>query len=189
MGSKLTIVLTGFMGSGKSAVGKSLAHKLQIPFHDLDQEIEKGEQTSISEIFKKGSESYFRTLEFTYLKQFLALPPIVLSLGGGTVQHESVFETIEQNAILVYLKVSEKQLIKRLQYDNKRPMLYDEKGRLLESNKLKERIQSLLAQREPYYQRAAVTVTVDPRWSVAETTNEVIRKLKQYAPAAITSDY
>ena len=81
----MKIVLLGYMGSGKSAIGSFLSEKLQIPFYDLDSEIEKIEQISIAKLFQTKGEIYFRKTENEVLKKILALEEnFVLSLGGGT---------------------------------------------------------------------------------------------------------
>ena len=79
------IILLGYMGSGKSTIGKLLAHSLALPFEDLDDFITRKEGKEISEIFAQKGEIYFRKQELAYLKELLSSPsPMVIALGGGT---------------------------------------------------------------------------------------------------------
>ena len=176
-----TLVLTGFMGAGKSTVGHTLSDRLSIPFIDLDREIERGENATIPEIFKSRGEVYFRDRERHYLSQILEGSPVVLSLGGGALQQDRNIELIRQNSILIYLKVPVDTLFQRLKNDINRPLLWDDEGQLQDESELRHRIEALIHERETSYRRANVTVPVLPEWNVNETTNEVIRIISEYA--------
>ncbi len=186
---KKTLVLTGFMGSGKSSVGQMLSDRLLIPFLDLDREIERGENTSIPEIFKNRGEVYFRELEHHYLSHIIEGSPIVLSLGGGALQQGRNIELIRKNSILIYLKVPADVLYQRLKNDRNRPLLRNEKGQLPGEAELLRRIVLLLEEREESYLQADVTVHIRPQWNIKETTNEVIRVLSEHAPATHTEHH
>lgn len=188
MNPKQTIVLTGFMGSGKSAVGRLLSERLGKPFRDLDTEIESGEEMSIPGIFNAKGEAHFRSLELRYLKQLLAASPLVLALGGGALKQQTVAELVQKHGILVYLKVPEDTLVRRLIKNTERPILLNEDGVMPQEPELRQKVRRLLAEREPLYRRCDVTVHVATHWSKDETTNEVIRILSQYAPAAVSEN-
>ncbi|MDG5766543.1 shikimate kinase [Balneolales bacterium ANBcel1] len=188
MNQKSIIVLTGFMGSGKSAVGKKLAKRLGWKFRDLDQAIEDREGVPIQEIFRTQGESVFRQLEHETLQQMLVLDRLVLSLGGGALQLEPSRKLIQERAIMVYLKVPEDILLERLKRDTRRPLLRDGNGRLLDDPELRIRIRTLLSEREPAYETADVAVTVRGNWPVSQTANETLTLLRKYAPAAIAEN-
>ena len=97
------IALTGFMGSGKTSIGKVLAEKLNYSFFDLDSEIERGEGKTIPEIFKMCGEDYFRKLELKYLEKIADKNKIVVATGGGIVNTEQCFKLLEKFFFNIYL--------------------------------------------------------------------------------------
>jgi shikimate kinase len=102
----MLIFLIGFMGSGKTSIGKKLAKKMKYAFLDLDQEIEKQENLSISEIFEIHGEDYFRVLEKKVLVDLTQLSNTVVSCGGGTPCHYNNIELINNAGISIYLQLS-----------------------------------------------------------------------------------
>lgn len=186
MNQKQAIVLTGFMGSGKSAVGRMIARRLDRPFYDLDKVIEEGEDRVIAEIFRTDGEARFRKLELAYLKKVLNNRPMVLALGGGALQQEAVLQLVRDNGLTIFLDVPEQTLVQRLKKDKKRPLLRDSEGNLHGDDELEEKIRNLLQKRMPLYRTADITIRVSPRWTVFETTDMLIRKLNEYAPDSTT---
>lgn len=142
------IVLTGFMGAGKSTVGKILAEKLKLPLIDIDTEIQSEHQTSITEIFASLGEPAFRTIEHRTLTSAL-LRDAVISTGGGIVLSDDNRRILETADFVVYLKTSPDTFLARLKGDTTRPLI-QEKSReeiiaLFESRtKLYEDISSLI---------------------------------------------
>ena len=138
------------MGSGKSSVGKKLAKKLQLDFVDLDSLIEQQEQQTITAIFEKRGEAYFREKETAVLKTMEPTKRAVIALGGGTPCFGNNMEYIQQTGTSFYLKVPIEKLIGRLRLKkDKRPLLAKlskEEIALFVTDKLKER--------EPYYAQA-----------------------------------
>lgn len=181
--------MTGFMGSGKSAVGKRLAARMQLPFRDLDKVVEAGEGQTISQIFGNQGEARFRELERDYFEKVMALGPMVLALGGGAVQQSSIFETILRRAVMVYLNLPPELLFDRLKKDSKRPLLHDQNGRRFPDPELRRRIADLLQQREPLYHKADVIVNVRPGWTTDETANELYYRLKKHAPSLFPENH
>ena len=111
----MKITLLGYMGSGKSTVGKELAHALHVPFKDLDDYIIEKEGMSIKEIFQEKGEIYFRLQESRYLKELLhAKEDLVLALGGGAPCYADNMNAIKKEALSVYLKASIPALCNRL---------------------------------------------------------------------------
>jgi len=146
----MNIVLTGFMGTGKSGIGKRLAKKLGMSYLDTDELIEEREKDSISAIFKKKGEEYFRRLETKVVKEVALLDNFVISTGGGVVLKEGNIRLLKKNAFIVCLFASPEVILKRTKGDDNRP--------LLGVNNQKKRIEELLALRKPYYEKADFSV-------------------------------
>ena len=151
------ILLTGFMGCGKSTAGRLLARLLQAPFCDLDEEIEALSGQSIADIFRNEGEAAFRQLEAQALR---ALPePVVCALGGGAVAQPANLTWIRANALLIYLRVNVQELQTRIERDPTiRPLLFDTGGQRMIGGALRERIDSLLSSRAAYYEKAHHTL-------------------------------
>ncbi len=166
----MNIVLTGFMGTGKSKIGKRLAKKLTMSYLDTDELIEKKEKDSISAIFKKRGEEYFRCLEAKIVKEVALLDNHVISTGGGVVLREENVRLLKKNACIVCLFASAEVILKRTKGDNNRP--------LLEMNNRKERIKELLKIRRPYYEKAdfSVDTSVLDSEGVVEEVIEFLEK-------------
>lgn len=149
------IFLTGFMGSGKSTLGKNLAAKLSLAFTDLDAFIEEREKRSIAGIFEKNGEVQFRALENKYLTEICSITePAVIALGGGTVCFKNNLELIKNAGLLIYIQLSAGALASRLSTGTeKRPLL---KG--LSGDTLLKEISERLAAREPFYRQAHLVI-------------------------------
>ena len=111
------------MGVGKSTIGKILAKKLAFDFKDIDDLIEEKEKSSISQIFKKKSEHYFRKIENEISLKELKNTKTVISLGGGAFLDKSIRRAVKNSAVSFWLDVSGEELIKRLRNSKKRPLL------------------------------------------------------------------
>jgi shikimate kinase len=119
-----TVVLVGMMGAGKSTTGFGLAQKLGIKFVDSDKELEKAENMTLSEIYEKKGEEYFKDLEKKIIKKALnTTKPQVLSIGGNSFDDEEIRKMIKEKAISVFLDVDLDILIKRVERKNNRPAL------------------------------------------------------------------
>lgn len=147
----MIVVLCGYMGAGKSLIGKKLAQKLGYDFADLDDEITKRENLEISEIFAHKGEIYFRRKEIETLQYFLKMSQnTVLALGGGTPCYGDNLNLIQNNpnTKMVYLKVSLDGLTERLFPEiNKRPLLKEIK----DVDQLYDFIRKHLFERQYYY--------------------------------------
>ena len=118
------IFLTGFMGSGKSTVGRLLAHRLCLPFIDLDVEIEKCTGRQIKDIFAQDGETVFRALEMTELCRLSdASGAAVVATGGGIVIAPENRRIMRAIGLIINLKVDYVSVMKRLSGDNSRPLL------------------------------------------------------------------
>lgn len=143
------------MGSGKTTLGKKLANKLGYAFFDLDELIEEQEKLSISEIFSKQGENYFRTVEQKILNDKLVTnQPLVLSVGGGTPCFFDNIEFINKQAISIYLKYNAGMLYSRLSSAKaKRPLLTEKSD-----EELKDFIKKTLSEREGFYNQSKIVV-------------------------------
>jgi shikimate kinase len=116
------IVLVGFMGAGKTTVGRLLAAELALPFLDLDQAIEESLNRSVQQIFAEQGEAAFRVIEHQTLATVLAGPDVVLAVGGGAVEHDGSRQLL-RSAHVVYLQVGYADALARVGGDAGRPML------------------------------------------------------------------
>lgn len=117
------VYLIGFMGSGKSSVGRRLARRLGMPFVDLDQRIEQDAHTSISQIFTSGGEELFRSLETQALDALAEKPPSVVACGGGVVVTDHNRIELKRTGTVVYLKVNAAEALARIADKSTRPLL------------------------------------------------------------------
>ena len=148
------IYLIGFMGSGKTSVGKKLARKLNFAFVDLDNEIEKSVSCSVSEYFDKYGESKFREIEQSLLKESFKYTKAVISTGGGTPCFFENISLINNNGLSIYLKAESKLLSQRLfNAKQKRPLIKDKN-----KDELDIYIEKLLSERENFYQQANLII-------------------------------
>ena len=139
-----SIVLVGMMGAGKSSIGRRLASRLGIPFIDADAEIESAAGMTISEIFEKHGEPYFRAGEARVIARLLDNGPQVLATGGGSVMDPQTRALIGQKGISIWLKADIDVLLKRTKRRNDRPLV--------------EKIKDLLPEREPIYAQADIII-------------------------------
>lgn len=168
------LFLCGMMGSGKSTIGEKLAQKLRVPFHDLDNLIEKKSGNSIPDIFEKEGEERFREIEKDLIIQFSQTAEGVIALGGGTLQNQQIIDHIKLNGWLVYLDCKPDTLYNRLKDSSNRPMISS-----LRKENLKLKISALLNDRVKFYEQAHFSVECSDR-DIDEILEELIQKLKIY---------
>ncbi len=152
MGEK-NIYIVGFMGTGKTTVGRLLAEKLGREFIEMDDEIEKREGMKIVSIFATKGEEYFRTVESEVLKDIAQKSNIVVSCGGGVVLKEENMKILKNTGIVICLRASRDTIYERTKNDSFRP--------LLNVTNPRRRIEELLKAREPFYSKAHHTVDTD----------------------------
>ena len=145
--SKKNVVLIGFMGCGKTTIGKELAKNLNFSFIDTDCIIQKAENKSIEKIFDIFGEEYFRKLEKKVCYKVSNFKNCVISTGGGIVKCEENIINLKKTGLIIYLKATPEKIYENLKYDNKRPLL---------KNKDKFKIIcDLLQQRDYLYEKYA----------------------------------
>lgn len=167
----MSVFLLGYMGCGKSVVGKLLAQKLEFSFVDFDDYIENQLGLSISEIFKTKGEIYFRNQERLFLKDVLSLERTVVSLGGGTPCYgDNMNEIITTtDNFVIYLKASIDTLTTRLISEiSKRPLI----NHLKNDAELIDFIRKHLFERNFYYEQAPFKIIVDDK-SVTQIVDEI----------------
>ncbi len=164
----MNILLTGFMGAGKTTVGKKLAKRLGYFFIDTDREIEKEQGCSITEIFKYGGEECFRDLETDILQKLQTKQNLVIATGGGMVLRNENRSLMQSLGTRVFLKVELQELMHRLKKDKKRP--------LLQKSKPEEHILEMLQQRKSIYEEAECIIDTT-YLSPHQMVTEIIRKI------------
>jgi shikimate kinase len=143
---KQNIILIGFMGSGKSTVGRELAKSLEMKFVDTDHYIEKKEKMKIKNIFAKKGEKYFREIESKYIREISKMNHVVISTGGGVVAKSENIILLKKNGFVVYLDCTIECIHKRVARRDTRPLLNNVKD-------LRARIVELLDSRLGNYKK------------------------------------
>jgi shikimate kinase len=153
----MKVFLLGLPGSGKTTLGKKLANALQLPFVDLDKEIEKAEGKPISEIFDEKKEDYFRLLESTTLKRWCARPDdFVMATGGGAPCFFDNIDVINRSGKSIFLDVPASEIVKRMSRAGveKRPLLAKQG-----IDGLKDHIEFMRSNRIGFYKKASFTLS------------------------------
>lgn len=162
------IILIGFMGSGKTSVGKQLAKRLGYTFQDTDVRIEEKCNKTIRNIFAEEGEEYFRKLETQVIRDlFGEIKHSVLSVGGGLPITEGNGALLKRLGQVVYLKASKETILKRLEGDTSRPLLAGQDAA--------RKVEELLGYREPIYEAAAQHVVETDNKSIDIIITEIIR--------------
>jgi shikimate kinase len=164
-----TVVIIGMPGAGKSSVGRKLAARLAIPFHDADSEIETAAGMSIEQIFDRYGEAEFRMGERRVIARLLEGPVHVLATGGGAFMDQETRALIRAKGISVWLKADLATLLARTGRRDNRP--------LLKQGDPREVLQELSAAREPVYAEADITVESNDR-PTEETVERMLKALR-----------
>lgn len=171
--AKTSVALIGFMGAGKSSVGRALAKKLGKTFVDVDKRIEKKAGKSVVLIFAEDGETSFRKMEKAATAEVARKAGQVIACGGGVVLNKSNIDALKTNAVLIYLKASEAVIHKRVSSGrNKRPLLAGQKGL--------DTVTDMMAARRPLYEQAADITLDTSRLSIEAAANEIIERLGEY---------
>ena len=150
------IILIGYMGAGKTTIGKALSKELGITFYDLDWYIESRMRKTVSEIFAERGEEGFRQIEYNMLHEVAEFEDVIISCGGGTPCFFDNMDYLNQQGQVVYLKAEPEVLYKHLLMAKvERPLL---KGKSKEE--LLKFIKEQLEKREPFYTKARYTLDV-----------------------------
>lgn len=164
-----TVVLVGMMGSGKTAIGKALSTRLNVPMEDSDAAIVEAAQASIAEIFARDGEAFFRRREGEVIDRLLAGAPKILSTGGGAFLAERNRDAIAAEGVAVWLDAPLPLLWERVRHKDTRPLLRTADPRAT--------LTDIYHTRTPIYAKAALRVDIAPSWSIEQTTDAVIEVL------------
>lgn len=170
-----TVVLVGMMGCGKTAIGRALSARLDVPFLDSDHEIELAAQATIAEIFERDGEAFFRQREAEVIGRLLSGPPAILSTGGGAFLAARNRQAIADKGVAVWLDAPLDLLWDRVRHKDTRP--------LLRTADPLATLRAIFVARTPIYQQAALRVAVQAGASIEQTTRTVLDTLA--ADAAI----
>lgn len=165
----VNLALIGFMGTGKSSVGRCVAEQLHFEFLDTDESIEARTGKSITELFAQNGEPAFRELEQQLVSQLALRHGIVISTGGGLPVNPANLSSLKQHALVVCLWASPEKIFDRVREQSHRP--------LLQHPQPLEKIRTLLAAREESYKQADVLVNSEFR-SVREVAQQVIHHFR-----------
>ncbi|MDI6801217.1 MAG: shikimate kinase [Thermodesulfovibrionales bacterium] len=164
------IVLTGFMGTGKTEIGRILSKKLGYMLVDADTEIEKEQNLAITEIFKQYGELKFREIESGVIRRLSMLENTIISTGGGAVLRQENMDNLRKKGVIVCLTASPDTILKRTSNNNDRPLLQVE-------NPL-QKIKELLDFRKPYYAKADIMIDTENKTPL-EVAEEIIEKTNE----------
>jgi shikimate kinase len=167
--SDLPVILTGFMGTGKSCVGRVLAKSLGWPFVDLDAEIVAAQGKTINEIFATDGEAVFRVRESECLERVLSSGPAVIASGGGVVVSPSNRKIMREKGYVINLTASYPVILARLEGANDRPLIAGQDA--------VKRVMMLMEERKHFYEDADIRIDTDNK-SVEDVAAEILRVLK-----------
>lgn len=163
---KRTVVLVGMMGSGKTAIGRTLAARLNVDFVDSDSAIEEAAALTIAEIFARDGEAFFRKRETEVLRRLLSGPPGIVSTGGGAFMSAENRDAIAQMGIALWLDADLATLWERVRHKDTRP--------LLQTDDPKATLTKIFHERRPVYEMAGLRLAIGQQASIEDTTQGVI---------------
>lgn len=164
------IVLTGFMGTGKSEVSQELSKVLGWKVIDIDTEIEKSQGMKITGIFKQFGEPRFRDIEAEMIKNLSKNKNVIISTGGGAVLRQENMDALRENGVIICLTATPETILKRTSNNNDRPLLQVE-------DPLKK-IRELLKFRMPYYEKADIMIDTENKTPL-EIAEEIIERVNK----------
>ena len=167
---KPNIVLVGFMGTGKTSIGRRISSQLRMRYVDTDDIVERDNRRRISDIFAEDGESAFRELESEAVRKVSKLHNHVISTGGGVVLKEANMTELKRNGIIFCLTATAAEIYERVGHQTHRPLLQDPDPLA--------KIQSMLAERRPYYAEADHMISTTGR-SFSEVITHIRRMFRK----------
>ena len=167
------VILTGFMGTGKTSLGKLLATRLGRPFIDIDKKIEDEAQLSIPKIFERYGEEHFRELERLAVKELSTRRGLVIATGGGTIKDVENLRLLKSSGVLICLTTEPEEILNRTARRGERPVLDGGGDERLET------IKRLLAERKKFYDQADYQVDTT-EWSPIQIIDDICKYLRQF---------
>jgi shikimate kinase len=165
----VNIALIGFMGTGKTSVGRLVAEQLRFDYLDTDEMIQSATGKTIAEIFQQDGEAAFRTLEEKIVEELSAKVKTVISTGGGLPTNPNNLAGLKTHALVVCLWASPEKIWERVKNQTHRPLLHHPNPQ--------EKIKGLLAAREPFYKQADVLLNTEVR-SLREVAQQVVHQFR-----------
>jgi shikimate kinase len=165
------VVLTGFMGAGKTEVGRVLAQQLRYVLIDVDDEIEKEQRMKIADIFREYGEPAFRDIESAMIKRLSERERAVISTGGGAVLRQENMDNLRRNGVIICLTASAVTIYERTKRNKTRP--------LLSVDDPLAKIKELLEFRQPYYEKADIVIDTERR-SPLEVAEQIMTGMRTY---------
>ncbi len=165
----VNIALIGFMGTGKTSVGRIVAEQLRFDYLDTDELIQSATGRTIPEIFKTDGETRFRELEEKVVAEISTRTKTVIATGGGLPVNPKNLASLKSHALVVSLWSSPEKIWERVRHQGHRPLLHDENPQA--------KIRELLAAREPFYKQADVLLNTELR-SVREVAQQVVHQFR-----------
>lgn len=163
------IYLVGFMGCGKSLIGRRLSFYLKIPYYDMDQEIVRRQGMTIPEIFQQHGEAYFRQIETDFLREFRD-ELCIISTGGGVAMNAENRKIMRQTGLVFFLDATFEDIYKRVRNDKNRPIV---------QSSTKEQLHELYQYRRPYYRQSAHIRVLTENRSVRQILDYVAFQVKR----------
>ncbi|MFH2068503.1 MAG: shikimate kinase [Candidatus Omnitrophota bacterium] len=185
----MKIILTGFMGAGKSVTGKILARQLNLKFIDTDHLIEEKAGRSIKEIFHLQGEPFFRSLEKKVVAAVARKDGVVIAVGGGAILDPGNRRNLKKNGTVIFLMVSPDWVRKRVAGDASRPLLNTSKnvGEGLYPLPKEKTIKNLLSRRMPLYRKADICVDTDNK-TPGVVAQEIITRINDVVASPPEAD-
>jgi len=165
------IFFVGPMGAGKTTIGRQLARSLGRPFYDSDKEIEARTGADIPLIFELEGEAGFRSREKAMIDELTSRSGVVLATGGGAVLDPDNRRHLSQRGFVIYLSAPIEQLYQRTARDSRRP--------LLQTDNPRQKLEEILAVRDPLYREVADLVLVTDNKPVRNVVNSLLKQLKE----------
>ena len=165
----VNVALTGFMGTGKTSVGRLVAEQLHFDYLDTDEMIQSATGKTIAEIFARDGEPAFRVLEEKVVEELAGKSKTVVSTGGGLTTNPKNLASLKSHSLVVCLWASPEKIWERVKNQTHRPLLHDPDPQA--------KIRELLAVREPFYKQADVLLNTDLR-SLREVAQQVVHQFR-----------
>jgi shikimate kinase len=163
------LILTGFMGTGKTEVGRELARLLTMKLIDIDTEIIKSAKMSINQIFEQFGEQKFRDMETEMIEKVSCEKNVIISTGGGAVLKQENMEALKKTGRVICLMATPETILRRTSGTSERPLLQVEKPL--------EKVNELLNFREPFYEKADLIIDTEDKTPL-QIAEEIIEKAK-----------
>jgi shikimate kinase len=166
------LILTGFMGTGKTEVSRELARLLTMKLIDIDTEIEKSAKMSINQIFKQFGEQKFREMETEMIEKVSCEKNVIISTGGGAVLKQENMDVLKKTGRVICLMAMPETILQRTSGTSERP--------LLQVGKPLEKINELLNLRKPFYEKADLIIDTEDKTPL-QIAEEIIEKVRNRA--------